>query len=232
MQPGPLLFLSIITLVFATGVLGGEQKKVPSEAEIRQLVDRLKSANPRPITGDEDESEAPEYRLPPGFDRKKQEPVHAARTQLRKIGSAAFPFLVEKWDDESYSITTSHGLSGYCENQTVGEVCQTILYDQLQPYSYWPKTDDDPREKPRRPSYPITFLASQEAAKKWIEKNKHKSLRDMQLEVLDWVISEEAKRAADYTDEERKALKGLRNRLAAERNPLPPGNYDLVDIEE
>ena len=229
---GSLLGILIAVLCSSTAILGGEEKKQPTEAEIKQLIDQLRSPNPKPITGDEDENEEPEYRLPPGFDKTKQEPIHAARSRLLKLGPVAFPYLIEKWGDKSYSITTSHGLSGYCHNQTVGDVCRAIICDQLQPYSYWPKTDDDPRGKPRRPRYPSAFLFSQKAAKEWIEKNKHKSLQEMQLEVLDWVIAEEAKRPADFTDKEREKLTSLRDCLAKDKKPLPPGNYDLVDIEQ
>jgi hypothetical protein len=226
------LVIVALLLIPVAGARPGEKPQVPSEREIKKLVDQLVSPNPKPITGDEDERVEPEYRLPRGFDKDKQKQVHAARYQLKQIGPAAFPFLIERWKDKRYCMTVSHGLSGYCYNWTVGQVCEAIAFDQLQPYSTWPAGYDDPRGKPKSPDYPPHFLSSQKAARKWWEKNKQKTLYQMQLEILDWVIAEEAKRPKDYTDKDRQALRSLRKELVKDVKPLSRGNYFSVDIEQ
>src|SRR5262249_26524937 len=164
----------------ASTVCAGEKPQQRSEQEIKALIDQLVSPNPKPITGDEDARQAPDYRLPPGFVREKQKQVHRARSKLTQLGPQAFPFLIERWGDKRYCLTTSHGLSGYCHNETVGHICRAIIFDQLQPYSYWPSTEDDPRGKPRRPDYPTKFLGSQKSARQWWDKNKQKTLYQMQ----------------------------------------------------
>jgi hypothetical protein len=226
------LVIVAVLLNPAAQAFAGEKPQAVSEREIKKLVDQLVSPNPKPITGDEDERAAPEYRLPKGFDRKKQEQVRIARVELRKIGPAAFPFLIERWHDKRHCLTVSHGVSGYCHNRTVGEICQAIIFDQLQPYSYWPAGDGDPRGKPKTPGYPDAFLSSQQAARRWWQKNKDKTLYQMQLTALDWVIAQEAKSPQSYTDKERQGLQDLRKKLVRQGKPLPPGNYDFVDIEE
>lgn len=206
---------------------GQQLKAAPTEKEIKALIEQLVSPNPKPIVN---KRGVPSIDLPPGFDRKKQERVHLARSKLVELGPLAFPVLVESEKDERYSLTTCNDLSGWYNNESVGHVCRTIILDQLQPYGYWQDVGDDPRGKPHRPSYPGQFLNSQEAAKAWWEKHKEKTLYQMQLEALDWIIAEEAKRPRDFTDNEKQALQKIRKKLVESGKPLPPGNYYANEI--
>jgi hypothetical protein len=199
-----------------------ESKAALTEKEIKALIDQLASSNPEPIIN---KRGFPSIDLPKGFDRKKQAKVRLARSKLVDLGPVAFPYLIESGNDKRYSQTTSNGLSGWYYNETVGVVCRTIILDQLQPYGYWQQVGDDPRSKPKRPSYPGHFLESQKLAKEWWEKNKDKSLYQMQLDVLDWIIVEEAKRPRDFTDKEKQYLEKLRKDLVKSGKPLPSGNY-------
>ncbi len=49
----------------------------------------------------------------------------------------------------------------------------------------------------------------------------------MQIEVVDWVIAEEAKRPGDYKDEERAELKALRKQLVEGGEPIPARNQSI-----
>ena len=128
----------------------------PTEQEIKALLDKLVSPNPKPITDeDRDKHMAPD-RQSPALDEKKQGEVRRARIELRKLGSDTFQFLIDRWKDDRYSLTVENMLSGYSRNQSVGRVCQTILYDQIQPYGYWQSSGGpDPRSKPMRPCRPL-----------------------------------------------------------------------------
>jgi hypothetical protein len=206
---------------------GGAPAPQPKEQEVKSLIDRLVSPNPKPITSDEDRSVAPGFRLPPGYDDRKQLAVERARLQLEELGRPAFPFLIERWDDRRYCLSVPYALSGDYRNYNVGELCQTIIFDQLQPYGYLQWTGgQDLRRTRTRPRYPKTFLFSRDAARKWWEKNKDKTLVQMQLEVVDWIIAEEGKDAHKYTEKEREYLKQARRKLVAGK-PLSPGNYSL-----
>jgi len=209
---------AVVALLLCPGpwACAGEKPKAPSEQEIKDLIAKLVSPNPKPtLRGDG-------FVLPKGYDCDKQEKVHEAREKLRQIGPKAFPLLIEQWDDDRYCLTIC--VSG-ASNESVGWICRSILFDQILPYGYWPNVKGDPRFSPRRPSYPGEFFASKKAAAKWWEKHKDKTLCQIQLEALDWVIAEEAKRPRDFTDEERQELKQTRKKLVKSGKPSPTLNH-------
>jgi hypothetical protein len=223
----PAAALASLTVTLAADAKDDSKKAPPTEKEIKALIDQLASPNPKPIIN---KSGAPSINLPPGFDRKKQDKVHLARSKLVELGHLAFPALIESWNDERYSLTTCNSLSDWFYNESVGHVCQTIIFDQLRPYGYWQETDGDPRDKPHRPSYPGRFLDSQKEAKSWWEKNKEMALYQMQVEALNWVIAEEAKHLGDFTDGEKRYLQKLRTELVQGGKPLPAGDYYASEI--
>jgi hypothetical protein len=214
------LLLAGIVLIQAPPASGGEKSRPPSAKEIKALIDQLVSPNPAPII------DGARNRLPSGFGLKKQEQVHRAVTKLRQLGPRAFPFLIERWGDQRYCLSTCFAASA---NHTVGVVCRSIIYDQLEPYGPWPVCYGPGRPSRLRPDYQATFLGSQESARQWWGKNQHKTLRQMQLEVLDWVIAEEAKRPQDFKDGEREHLQDIRKNLAQSRKALPPGSCFVPD---
>jgi hypothetical protein len=190
----------------------------PSAKEIKALIDELVSPNPAPDTAKLQASEAkPDGGFPPGYDHKKQEQVHRARSKLLQLGPRAIPFLIERWRDDRYCMTVEE--AEYI-NQSVGAICRSIISLELQPYGCAPKGHGDPRGKPWRPSYPGRFLGAQESARRWWTKNKDRTLYEMQLEALDWVIAEEAKRPRDFKDEERMELERLRKELVQRGKPF------------
>ena len=216
-----------IVLGQATPASCGEKPQPPTANEIKTLIDGLVSPNPAPDTRALKGGEAkPDLGFPKDFDHKKQAQVHRACVKLTELGPRAFPFLIERWEDKRYCLTTE--VAAY-DNQTVGVICRWIIDDQLQPYGRFQKGYADPRGKPLRPGYAATFLASQTAAGQWWGKNKDKTLSQMQLEVLDWVIAEEAKRPGDFTDEERRVLQALRKKLQGGK-PLPGGGIPAYEF--
>jgi hypothetical protein len=227
-----ILFLFIILAASALATSAGEPEKKPTEKEIKALIDKLVSPNPKPITGDEDPDVAPDYRLPPGFDEEKQKLVRKAISDLKGLGICAFPFLIDRWDDDHFCILISEGINGYFRNQSVGKTCKMIIFDQIQPYGNsagFAKNDD--LKLAWRPSYPYEFLASRADAKKWYEKHKDKSLYEIQLEALDWVIAEEAKNVKEYSDKEREFLKRTRNDLVENKRFIGRMHFYPIDID-
>jgi hypothetical protein len=198
-----------------------EKPRPPTANEIKALIDGLVSRNPAPDTTKLQAGEnKPGGGFPRDFDHKKQKQVHRACDNLTELGPRAFPFLIERLEDKRYCLTIE--VAGY-ENESVGAICRWIIDTQLQPYGYFQKGYADPRGKPKRPGYAATFLKSQKAARQWWDKHKDKTLSQMQLEVLDWVIAEETKRRGDFTEAERRALQDLRKELVKGRQPLRPG---------
>lgn len=193
------------------------------------LIEQLASPNPPPLVYGEGRRR-PGYETPEGFDAEKQEQVYKARAKLKELGPTAFPFLIERWGDQRYSLTIE-SVQGCCHNQTVGNVCHSIIYDQLQPYGTLPKIKGrgEPFGHPARPDYPKVFLASAEDAKAWWEKHKDLSLHAMQLMVIEWVQAEETKRPKDFMDEERVYLEKLRNDLLTSGEAIKRGGYAATE---
>ncbi len=206
------------------GSLGSAQDKDVNPVDVAKMINALSSDNPTPK-----ERSGPDLKFPTGYDRKKQEPVLNALSQLKAMGPAAFKSLIDNWGDERYSLTYSVGINGYMDNATVGKMCKVILYDQIQPYGIWPETDDDPRGKPKRPSYPSVFLADAKQATKWLEQNRNKSLYEIQLLVVDWVIDQEKRNPKDFAIKELEAMKKVRAMLLKSRTPITRGNYYMDD---
>ena len=208
--------------------IGGENKLPLSEQEIRTLIDRLVSPYPKPQGG-----------LPPDFDQDKQksvrEAVYETCTKLNALGEKAFPYLIERWEDKQYCLTVSHApFPGCYHNLTVGEVCQRLIYGQVQPFGcrqvYGPSLSTSAIYQPPpaptfRPVYPIVFLPSKEKARQWWDKNKGKRLQEIQLEVLDWVIAEEAKQPKEVSDMECQELQKIRQKLVTGGKPLASGIF-------
>lgn len=220
--------LLAIAAVVATQIasLHAQQREDAADPEIASLIAKLSSPNRAPT-----ERSGPELRYPTGYSRKKQDVVKDARWQLTAKGLRAFRQLIAQWENNHYSLTYTNGISGYMRNATVGEVCRIIVYDQIQPYGFWPLAGDDPRGKPKRPGYPSEFLRDAKSAREWLERYKDKSLYDLQLMALEWVIAEEAKRPEDFTDEEREELSRLRSTLIETKTPMRRGNYYRDDYD-
>jgi len=210
----------------------------PKPEEIKGLSDKLVSANPEPPRVKEPYWVAERFPLkfPDGFDPRRQTAMAKVMDQISEIGPAAFPELIERFDDDRYSITTESQLSGAPYNWTVGEVCRGIIEAQVQPCSSWCKCDDDPRGYPRRPNFFKDILDSKKEAAAWWTRNKGRSLQQIQLEALDWVIAEEAKYKPEegrrgYPEVEKAHLQGLRKEIAAGKvSRMGLGGYRAISI--
>jgi hypothetical protein len=208
-------WLFIVLLLLQITPASSAEKPPPLTArEIKALVDALVSPNPAPDTRNTDRGD---LRVPRDYDHSRQTEVHRAYRKLTELGPQAFPFLIERSEDDRYCLTIE--TAGFA-NGSVGEICRWIIDGHLQPYGHYQKVPGDPRGKPHRPNYVRTFLGSQKEARRWWKKHKDQTLAEMQLEVLDWVIAEEAKRRRDFTDGERQYLEDLRGKLARGDGPL------------
>ena len=185
--------IAIATLISLFVVAGFADDKPPSEKEINTLVKQLVSPNRAPKT------EGADAEYPASYDRDAQERVRHAWSQLHRMeGHRVFPYLFEHFDDKRYSFTADGGSSDV--NWSVGRACSDILICHLQPYGGIAHSGDHPGIRPR-PSYSQHHnLRTAAGAKLWWETRKDKSLRDLQIEALEWVIAEEAKTPKTYPD--------------------------------
>ena len=218
-------FAVLITIVLS-GSPGHAQDQGARSKQVEKLINALVSENAAPDPG--------AWRKPPrGYDRKKQQPVLRAVGKLKALGPRGFKFLIQNWGDERYCLTYSVGSNGYMGNATVGEMCRRIMFDQIQPYGYWslgqPGGEGDPLDRRRRPDYPKEFLADQETAAEWLEEHKDKSLVEIQLMVINWIIEQESASPNDFTDREREYMQEIRDELVKSQKPRTRGNYHNDD---
>jgi hypothetical protein len=208
------LSLAILITLIASMVVGGE-KAPPTERELKVLVEQLVSPN---LVTPTDEC-WPEY--PPNFDRTAQERVLGAMKRLRNIGLPAFPYLIARISDKRYSLTEDAGSCDFAFS--VGTICYLMVDAHLHPYGHYTNGEGDPRERDRRPNYIDEHkLTDPKGFQAWWKTHKAKSMRDIQIEVLDWTISEEEKRPKDFSIEERRYLKAILAKLRQSGDPLPP----------
>jgi hypothetical protein len=206
----------LAALIWFCGTAAVAADKPPSEEEIKTLVQQLVSPNQAPVT------KSPYAKYPAGYDERAQERVLDAWLQLRRLGPRAFPYLFDFVDDKRYSFTADGGAADV--NWSVGQACLDRIRCSLQPYGpHYLAGEDDPRGFPRRPNYVRHHNIHEPAgAKTWWETRKDKSLRELQIETLEWVIAEEAKTPEKYSNRERAFLKKVLTKLRTAKEPLKP----------
>jgi len=190
----------------------------PTGKEIEAEIEQLASPNKAPPSGPTGVGVVDQSDYPPGYDFSAQDHVDGAWQWLSDQGPRAFPYLLAHMDDKRYCLTADSGDSDV--NWSVGKACHDIFRCNLQPYGDF-FTADHRIESRNRPSYMKKFnLADHEAAKKWWEARKEKSLRELQIEALEWTIAEEAKTPEKFTDKERTYLHDLLANLRTADKPL------------
>jgi hypothetical protein len=210
-------FLSLLTTA-----LSADEPTV-ADADIEALVAQLVSPNPEPLRRN-----SPTATYPAGYDRNAQKLVDHARLKLSDLGIRAFPILIKYLDDKRYSSTQDSGAVD--ENWTVGRTCKIVLTCHLQPYDsriFAADTGGEPSIR-YRPTYSAAFTGSSKAAKQWWEASKEKSLHDLQLEAVEWVVAEQAKDPEKYSNKDRKYMDGVRRKLLATDKPLKPSSPPIA----
>jgi hypothetical protein len=206
---------TLITLFMIVTSVCGDQEIVGKET-VDSLVARLASKNKPPKT------RGPRAEYPKGYDKAGQEEVFQAYRELRELGPKAFPFIIPHFDDKRYSLTADGGVADV--NFTVGQLCFSAIDLQLQPYKTYSRGEGDPRNRPRRPSYlSKQDLRDPAKAQKWIDSLKNKTLLQLQIEVLEWVIEEESKDRTKYHALEHDWLHETLETLKKAKEPIPSG---------
>jgi hypothetical protein len=202
-----------MVLAASTGFAG---EKPPTEREIKSLIDQLVSPN---LVTPTDKC-WPEH--PPNYDREAQKRVLAAMQKLRAIGLPAFPYLIERVDDKRYCLTEDAASCDFAFS--VGTICYRTVEAHLQAFGpHHTKGEGDPRQRPSRPHYIREHeLTTPNNFQAWWKTHKDKSMREIQIEVLEWTIAEEEKRPNDVSVEERNHLKTVLAKLRRASEPLPP----------
>jgi hypothetical protein len=227
-KAGRLAIYGLVALFAGGGIFIASAFSAENDGrEIEDLVRSLVSRNKRPPPA------RPEMRyvFPPGFDQQENHRVIAARDALLAKGVAAFPYLIAALDDSRYSYTKSR--PNWATHFDVQSVCLGIIRVQL---------EICPFMRPVSTLYVPTCLppaefggpSARESMQKWWSKRKHMSLRDLQLEFVEWAISSERQRGFMDKEEEAAVLgwyKPLQTRLKSSEKAIRVG-FDGQFLDE
>lgn len=135
-----------------------------------------------------------------------------AAKKLKTYGKAAFPFLLAHLDDNRQSVAFRRVIP-----HTVGLSCLCIIEDQIialpSDYqgSFYRKGKDG--ELHPRPRFMEPHLFTSKTIAQYLEDRKDKSLEEMQVEALEWLIEQEKKIGFQSEEQENEILGPLRRRL-------------------
>jgi hypothetical protein len=187
-------------------------RPAPHDPAIAALIDQLGSKFPPYVfshPGDPD----PEWPSDREMEARKpdEERVWEVRGRLKSLGLAAFSDLVANCDDPRFSYIMA--VQAY-HNYSVGEACFFIIQEQVSP-------DEDfylSRHRPGGGTFVQPFymntIRQNPGLRAWWEGHKNLTLRDLQVEALEWTIQQE--KVTGFTDdvERRRVLDPLERRLA------------------
>lgn len=217
------LFHRLVVCVVILHGLDLPARAADPKPSIKELVAKLRSPNAPPLKVKGMEQRYVESK---SFSWAAQGQVHQAWDKLSEAGPEAIPALIEHFDNAAYSTTIASPLSDYWHNKSVGWVAREIVASQVRPFGQWQVGEGDPRDREARPDYARAHFGDKRAAEKWWKSREKLSLRELQLEAVEWTIAEEAKSPDEYSYEERAHLESLRKKL--ERESLPPGNPSSI----
>jgi hypothetical protein len=168
------------------------------EKQIRSLIEKLASKNSRPTQS----SDGLTVVLPGDWDHDAQKIVDEARSQLKRIGKPAISMLLEHLQDERFSRTESSSVE---YNVSVGHVCGGIIKSMASAGvgGYKSRLGTDGRGH----NCPNYFFANYRNDAnyginlvKWWSDNRHKTVKQMRIDVLKWRIKQEEQ--IGFPDEE------------------------------
>jgi hypothetical protein len=168
------------------------------EAGIESLIQELRSPNLDPAVFDW------MMEIPVNYDIEAQKQVWRAENMLSKLGFKAFPTLILHINDKAYCKTVEGSkLFSY----TVGHVCAQIINRQVN-IAGEPHRFQDRKGRKGMWDSPFIWISS-ENAKSWWEANKGRSLEEIQLDSVDYVIAKEKELGFINPEQEKKVLEPL-----------------------
>jgi len=174
-----------------------------NNAEIENLVLELRSQNldPAPFGW--------ESGIPVNYDLEAQKRVWRAQAKIRALGIRAFPALVAHLEDKEYSYTEEYSK---LVSFSAGHACYRLIEAQVDIAGAAHQFKD---RKPQKTMYDGSFYYTilhnkyDGSVINWWEANKHRSLEDIQLESVEWLIGKEKELGFINPEQEQKVLEPL-----------------------
>jgi hypothetical protein len=179
----------------------------PTAADIEALIEKL-AISQAPA------AEAPVFT--PSRDTPRTDSrviAYEAAEELKKCGKAAFPHLLEHLDDKRQSVAFRRGIP-----HDVGDACFCIIREQVfcLPEGYegsFYRTGADGRLH-ERPYFLKTALFDRRSVKSWLDARRDKSLEEIQVEALRWLIQQERQIGFPSEQDKQRYLYPLERQLA------------------
>ena len=187
--------LASFAVAITCGAATGAEPESPGDTAVK-LVEALASPNkPLGLDGKYDFGDI--FTLSPPYDLKAQDRVNSAWHKLMEMQSEAFPAVIAKLSDKRYC-TTACPFAGFVDF-SVGDICRKILSSQLEFYVRINGYRDH-AETPN-PSYLRAHFADAKMASKWATSHRGKPLWEIQIEVLEWLVSKKKESDTDIYDQ-------------------------------
>jgi hypothetical protein len=161
-------------------------------------------------------------------DRQRKNGVFKAADELLKLGTDAFPQLIEHFDDKRYSFDEDSMAADDVYQYDVGELCYRLVVKQVKVYRPWKQAD--PRGTP---GYSGSIIQpDKDDAKAWWEKNKKTALWELQADSVRRVIEKnknprwfkfDSEQRHKLADEAIRANEELLKQLTETKTPFPTG---------
>lgn len=187
-----------------------------SKEEIERLIARLVSPNEAPGR------KGPRAVYPEGYDRAAQGRVNAAFHRLYELGPKAFPYLFDHFDDKRYAMT-GDGIEA-AVNKSVGQLCRDIVICHVRPYGPFTRPGSRGNAGTHRQHLPSYFHEFREPKDwhEWWQTRQDKPLKEVQIEILEWIVAEEHKTPDKYSTKELEGRQQLLDKLRMSDDPLKP----------
>jgi hypothetical protein len=205
--------------------LQADDKEQPNKSLDRQRIEAL-IADLRSPNKDPNPKFQPFIKLPKAYDLAAQEKVERAREELIEMKEAAFPVLIDHLKDKPYSSSISTAIF---RSLSVGEVCFMIIEGQvdLAGMRYKARTGSDGKGHTHTgyfSQYCKDGSDSRDGLARWWKEHENKSLKEMQIEALEWSIERE--RAIGFPNEKDREhyLNPLVKMLADLKRPVGQSN--------
>lgn len=151
--------------------------------EISKLVNLLASRNESPIL------RGPSFPrvMPESWDEDAQKEVEVAFKRLENKGKEVIPYLIEKLDDNRYSMTRTFSTD---VNLTVAQVCKELIEGKIEVLRFKYGSRENPIGRfVKEPDYISEVYAGDYAA--WWEEEGDRPLSEIQSAILNWRVARE-----------------------------------------
>jgi hypothetical protein len=210
-----LLIIACVVLIITVSGLGYLYSPimfVVPRPDINGLINQLASENEPPVfPGSPRHFFQREFFQNPGsWDPAKQQKVTDAYSKLQAMGTDAFPYLINKFEDDRYS--HEHCSSTYT-SVSVGQACKRLIERQVDIRGIRYKSRETPGGSGMGLDFDEYVYSNYGSYAAWWRINRFRSLKQMRIAVVRWRISEEKWRGFVSTEQRNSILGSLNEDL-------------------